>query len=73
MSGKNAVFERLRRHPSYGQKPLPTFTIVIGLVNVSGHAEICNDPNQRRFILGSVIDSKTSSPKTWIITGIVQL
>lgn len=41
VSGEDTVFERLGGHPAHGQQPLPSFAVIVRLVDVSGHAEIC--------------------------------
>lgn len=41
VSGENAVLEGLGGHPAHGQKSFPSFPVVVCLVDVSCHAEIC--------------------------------
>lgn len=43
VGGENAVFQRLRRHPADREQTFATFAIVIGLINVPGHAKICSE------------------------------
>lgn len=41
VSGEHAVFEGLGGHPTHRQKALPSFPVIVSLVDVSRHAEIC--------------------------------
>lgn len=38
--GEDAVLQRLWWHPADGEKTFAAFSVVIGLVYVSGHAEV---------------------------------
>lgn len=40
MCSEDAVLQRLRCHPSDGQQTLPSFPVVVGLIDVSGHTKV---------------------------------
>lgn len=40
--GEDAVFQRLGRHPADRQQALASFSVVIRLVNIPGHAKVCS-------------------------------
>lgn len=42
VGGKHAILQRLWGHPADWKQTFTTFTIVICLVNVSGHAKVYN-------------------------------
>lgn len=42
VGGEDAVLQRLRSHPPDRKQTLPSFAVVVGLINVSGHTEVCN-------------------------------
>ncbi len=45
---EHAIFQRLWRHPADRQQALPSFTVVIRLINISRHAKIWREKwNQR--------------------------
>lgn len=45
MCSEDSVLQRLRCHPPDGQQALPSFPVVVGLVDVSGHAKVWEEKN----------------------------
>lgn len=48
MRSEDSVLQRLRCHPPDGQKALPTFSVVVSLVDVSCHTKVWEE--KIRFI-----------------------
>lgn len=56
MSGEHAVLERLGGHPAHRQQPLPALPVIVGLVDVPGHAEIWEaDRRQESQAVGAAL------------------
>lgn len=43
MCREDSILQRLRRHPPDRQQALPAFPVVVGLIDVSGHAEVLEE------------------------------
>lgn len=41
--GEDAVFEGFRRHPTHWKQAFATFSVVVRLVDVPGHPEVCRE------------------------------
>lgn len=49
--GEDAVFQGLRGHPPDRQQTLPTFAVIIRLIDISGHAEVWTKTKKKHYIL----------------------
>lgn len=41
MSGEDSILEGLGGHPAHGQQPFSSFAVIVCLIDVSRHTEVC--------------------------------
>lgn len=70
MCGEDPVLQRLGGHPPDRKQALPSFTVVVGLIDVSCHPEVCKKNTkdtfkERRNICPKSFDSTDSVHSQW--------